>query len=40
VPLQREAAFADSVSVVRSHFEPRRRLPERRLPADSWFQGH
>jgi len=40
VPLQREAAFADSVSVVRSHFEPRRRLPERRLPADSRFQGH
>ena len=32
VPLLREAALADSVSGVRSHFEPGRGLPERRLP--------
>ena len=36
----REAALADSVSVVRNHFEPWRGLPERRLPADSRLPGH
>jgi hypothetical protein len=38
--LLREAAFADSVSVVRSHFESWRGLPERCLPADSRLPGH
>ena len=36
----REAAFADSVSVVRSHLEPWPGLPERCLPADSRLPGH
>src|SRR6266545_7994596 len=39
-PLDRAAAFADSVRVVRSHLEPLRVLPERCLPADSSLPGH
>jgi len=33
VPLLREAAFADSVSVVRSHFEPWRGLKPKPVTA-------
>ena len=36
----RLAALAASVSVARSHLEPLRVLPERRLPADSSLPGH
>ena len=35
----RVAALAASVSVARSHLEPLRVLPERRLPADSFVAG-
>src|SRR5919106_6485189 len=38
--LVRAAAFADSVSVARSHLEPLRVLPEWRLPADWSLPGH
>src|ERR1035437_4976051 len=38
--LVRAAALADSVSVARSHLDPLRVLPERRLPADWSLPGH
>lgn len=38
--MERAAAFADSVRVVRSHFEPFLVLPERCFPADSSLPGH
>ena len=40
VPLVRAAACADSTNAVRSHLEPLRVFPEKRLPADSLLPGH
>ena len=39
MPLLRATDFADSVSAVRSHFEPGRVLPEERLPAELFVPG-
>jgi hypothetical protein len=40
VPLAFAAACAAPMRALRSHFEPLRVLPERRLPADSSLPGH
>src|ERR1035438_1346110 len=37
--LVRDAALADSMRAMRSHFEPLRVFPEKCLPADSLFPG-